>query len=241
MSGTYPEENKVRSFGSTAASSRRPFGVLLSVVVAVAVGCGGSKGDGAAAPTTARPSAARPTTTLAAVVPAGYTGFSSSVDHFTVAVPATWRQVDPSSPGATQTVQDLVKANPAFSSVLGSGDLASKGIKFLAANPTTGSSVNVVVKPALGARDSDLDGLIDDLKAQYQALGAAVTGTRTVPLAGHSALQIDLELKIAATAGSRASTIRETQDLVAANDLVYIVTLAGADPALPAIAETLRV
>jgi len=73
------------------------------------------------------------------------------------------------------------------------------------------------------------------------AIGATVAGTRSMPLAGHTALQVTLDLKVPATATTKATTVHEVQDIVAANDLIYIVTLAGTDAALPKIADTLRV
>ncbi|MFN2608629.1 MAG: hypothetical protein ABR511_12185 [Acidimicrobiales bacterium] len=210
----------------------------LTVLLGLAAACSSGSKATVLTPSTAPASTA---TTLAASVPAGYTGFTGTADHFTIAVPASWRQVDPSSPGATQAVQDLVKANPSFSALLSSGDLAAQGIKFLAADPATASSVNVVTKAAVGARDSDLAGAASALEAQYTKVGGTVTASRSVPLAGHTGLQIALDLKLAATATSPARVISEIQDLVTANDIVYIVTLTGTSPSLPAIADTLRV
>ncbi len=198
-------------------------------LAATVVACGGGSKSSTAA-----------TTSSTARTPAGFAVFQDKPDHLRLSVPSAWRQVDASSPGAIQAAKDLAASNPALQSLIGSGDLSSKGIKFLALAPDTGSNVNVVVKPAVGARDSDLPNLVDALKTQYQQAGATVQTTKQVPLAGHQALEVTLTLPLNDGSGG-TTTLHETQDIVAANDLAYIVTLTGNSPDLPAIGSSLNV
>ncbi len=189
----------------------------LTTVAALAGGCGGSDDESASGSTTlAPPTTAAATTTSTGPVPAGYTGFTEATSRFSVAVPSSWRQVDPSSPGAAQALQDLAKSNPALGSMLSGGDLAAEGIKFLAVDQA-GASANVVVKPALGAKDSDLPQLLEELKAQYRDLGATLTGNETVKLAGHDVLKLSINLPLAQPQGGR-TTLPTVQYFLVAND-----------------------
>jgi hypothetical protein len=202
---------------------------MVAVVAVLGAACGGSKAS--TSPTT-KATALPTTTTATTLVPAGYSPFADTTDKFTIAVPAAWRQIDPASAGATQVFADVVKANPKLSSLLGSGpaDLVAKGIKFFGVDVSGATdfapNVNVIVKAALGATDSDLPQAVAALKTQYTQIGATVTSTATVPLAGHQALQVKVQLPLTTPAGAK-TTVAETQDLVAANDLIYILTFAG--------------
>lgn len=138
-----------------------------------------------------------------------------------------------------------MRANPKFSSLLGSGpaDLAAKGIKFLGVDVSGatdfGANVNVIVEAALGATDADLP-QVAALKSQYAQIGATMTGTSTVPLAGHQALQVKVQLPLTTPAGAKM-TVPETQDLLAANDRIYIVSYAGSSPDFPTIESTFAI
>jgi len=205
----------------------------------LALGCGGS--DSSNDPSTTAPpktAAAVTTTTLAASVPAGFSGFTDAPDRFTISFPTAWRQIDPSSPGAAQAKQDLAKNNPGLAPFL-AGDLVAQGIKFLAVDGT-GSATNVVVKSAVGARDSDLSGVADQFKAGAAKAGFTLRANEMVQLGGHTALRLTSDLAINSPTGGKTN-VREVQYFIFANDLGYILTLAGTSPQLPAIAQTLRI
>jgi hypothetical protein len=175
-----------------------------------------------------------------AYTPAGYKAFTEKTDRFSLAVPGSWESVDPSSPGAAEAYQQMAANNPAFQSV-GGGDvtnLASRGMKFLAVNGQ--SSVNVVVKPVLGAGSSSLTQLQSQLRGLYQTLGATLLSNQTIQLNGREALQATVEQPFNEANGSYV-LIDETQDFFAANDLVYSVTLAGTSPDLATIASTFNI
>lgn len=210
-------------------------------------GCGESSPSAKGTDTTAPVSTQATVTTMAplttsstaaASVPAGYTAFTSKEDRYSLAVPKDWRQIDPSSPTAAQAVKDAVKLNPALGSVISPENLTAQGIKYLAVNGT-GASVNMVVKPAAGARDSDLPSIVDAIKAQYPSIGGTVTGTETVQLSGRTAAKVSSDIQMNQAAG--ASKLSQVQYVLLANDLAYILTLSGQSPVFPAIAATLRI
>ena len=205
--------------------------VALVAACSLAAGCGGTTFAATSTPRRSR-------------LPAGYVSFADRADHFSIAVPSSWRRIDPLSPGASQALQNLVRANPSLASLFGSNaaDLLAKGIKFLAlnVNATDRPTVNVVVEPAVGVRDSDLPQLADTLRSQYASGGATVASTTDVSLGGHNALQFAVTFHFARPAGGSLNK-NATQDVVAANDFIYILTLAGTSPDLRTIPSTFNV
>jgi len=214
-------------------------GILVALVAAgsLAAGCGGSDSSTKQAASTAAP--ARAPTTVAPTVPAGFAGFTDTADRFTIAVPSAWRKVDPSSPGAAQAEKDLLKSNPSLAPLL-SGDLVAQGIKFLAVD-SAGGAVNVVVKPALGATDSDLPSVADAIKTEYQKGGILLRSSDPVQLTGHAALRLTADLPVANPSGGGKVTVHEVQYFIFANDLGYILTMAGNSPQFATIPTTFRV
>src|SRR5262249_36087092 len=157
-----------------------------------------------------------------------YVPFVDRKDRFTIGVPRSWRRIDPSSPGASAALRTVLRDNPNMQSVLGSNaaDVISKGTKFMTLNANARVDIptlNVIVEPAIGARDSDLPEVVDALKNQYAKAGATVESSRIVPLAGHSALELAVLFRFARAIG--APLRRESiQDFVVANDSLYIVS-----------------
>lgn len=225
-----PESDTIHRVGGRGAT----LGMVLAFSMVIAA-CGSSKAGKASGTV-----AASTTPSVTSSIPPGYVEFRSGVNHFRISVPSNWRQIDPSSPGAAAVVQDVEKSNPALKTVLGAGDLASKGITFFAISPDGKVNLNIVVKPAVGARDSDLPSLRTELKTQYQQLGGNVTSTETVSLAGHQALQIHVQLPLKDASGT-THTLNETQDVLAANDFAYILTFTGEAPDVATIAATFNV
>jgi hypothetical protein len=100
--------------------------------------------------------------------------------------------------------------------------------------------INLIARPLPGVRDSDVAQVAGALKAQYEKAGARVTRTDPIPLAGHEALRVAVQLPVTGAGGVHTS-IKEVQDLLAANDFIYIVTFAGASSAFSTITSTLSV
>jgi len=226
--------------GPADRRGRRLAGLVLAVggLSSVAVACGGSGSSKASTSSPPKTAAAITTTTLAASVPAGFAGFSDAADRFTIAVPGSWRTIDPSSPGAAQAKQDLAKSNPVLAPVL-TGDLVAQGIKYLAVD-AAGSATNVVVKPAVGARDSDLPTVAEQIKGEYQKGGLTIRSSEMVQLAGHAALKVTSDLAVNKPTGGNTS-LHEVQYFIFANDLAYVLTLSGTSPQFAAIPDTFRV
>jgi hypothetical protein len=173
-----------------------------------------------------------------AFTPAGYKPFSDRTERFSLAVPDSWQTVNPDSPGAAEAFQQLEQSNPAFQSMAGSGDPASEGMKFFAVGQQ--GSVNVIVKPLLGAGSSTLNDLQTQMPNVYQRMGATLLGSNIAQMNGRTFLQSTIELPVNQPNGSTA-VVNETQDIFAANDFVYTVTLAGDNPDLATVGATFNV
>lgn len=174
---------------------------------------------------TAVPSTSPGVTTVAPArrgQPAGYVTFVDTADHFSIAVPNAWRRIDLSTPGASQTLRDLVASNPGLKALLGSNAAAliAQGIKFYALNasdPADVPTVNVVARPAVGIRDSDLPRIGETLKAQYATIGAEVSRVSTSSVAGHMALQVAVTFRSGSTGAAIAK--HEIQDFICSQRL----------------------
>lgn len=228
--------------------------VVVGLILAPAQTTHRVKASAGASPTTAAAatnqtpvSPSEPTTTSPpppspVAPPAGYTTFTDPSDGFTIAVPDSWQRVDPNSPSAQATIDQLEKSNPNLQAALGSGvsDLTAKGIKFLAIDPVvTGvaPNVNVIAKPALGFGPKDLAQLQTALPGQYAKVGAQLQDLTDVTFAGRAALEAVLNLPLTGV-GGQVLTAHETQYFVAANNFLYVVTLTGTSPDLDQVAST---
>lgn len=173
-------------------------------------------------------------TTLAAVVPPGFTGFTSSEHRFAIAVPSDWTHFDPTSPGADKVIQNLQATNPAAPKV-SAADLAGYGMRFVAGDGTPKNDVNVIVRPSRGAVD-DLWRMATRIKADFVGFGATVRSSELVQLSGREAFRIAVDVSLVQPDGRRS--VSQVQYFVVANDVVYTLTLAGESPHLPTIATT---
>jgi hypothetical protein len=222
--------HRARNAGIAAAAA-----VIVAVVVVAVVGRSShspsfTNGKAVAGPSTAG-------------TPSGYKSFLDQTDHFSIAVPAQWRQVDPSSPGAAAAFQQLEQDNPKLKAALGSNlaTLESRGMKFLSFDPNSQAAgpptVNVAVQPAPGIQDSDITQAADQASSLLEKSGATVLGTRVVTFDGHQALQISLETTAKDPLGNNATT-PATEYALGANDFAYFITLGGTSPDLSTIATT---
>jgi len=231
---------ETRGTGRTPAARRAGAGrrlsrltVCLLVAGSVLAGCG--SGSGKKQATSTAPLA--PTSSLPVVVPAGFNGFVDAPDRFTMAVPADWQQVDPSSPNAAQSIQDVTAVHPAMTPLLSVSILTSGNVKFVAVDPGD-ASLSMIVKDAGGMDESDLGRITDQAIASAQD-PTAVT-REPLQLAGHGAMRLTSDYKLAKPVAGKP-TLHQVQYFFVANDLQYVLTLTGASPQFPAIAETLRI
>jgi hypothetical protein len=221
------------------------FSLVAVIVVGLAAACG-SSGKKQAAPTTAASTTSTIPATTTSSVPTGYTGFTDTADQFSVAVPTSWNQVDPSSPDAASALQRIVAANPKLQAAFGSGtaSFVQAGTKFLAIDATaTGDfapNLNIIAKSNAGLSDADLPQLLPDLRTEFAKIGATITSTGTITLAGHQAMQLKLRFPINQLSGGK-TIVDETQDYVAANDYLYILTFAGSSAQFSVIQSTFSI
>jgi hypothetical protein len=68
-------------------------------------------------------------------------------------------------------------------------------------------------------------------------MGGTITGTSYVTLSGHEALRFTGILPVTTPLGTRIN-VPETQYYEGANGFLYLVTLSGSDPNIPAIASS---
>jgi hypothetical protein len=178
-----------------------------------------------------------------ASTPDGYKSFVDQTDHFSIAVPAQWREVNPSSPGAAAALQQLEQDNPKLKAALGSNlaTVMSRGAKFLSVEPDRQADVSpnviVSVQPAPGIQDSDVTQAAGLAEAEFGKSGLTVLGTRIVTFDGHRALQVSLSATLKDPLGN-AITFSQTQYYLGANDFLYIIGLTGTSPDLSRIANT---
>jgi hypothetical protein len=174
--------------------------------------------------------------------PAGFTSFRSAADHFSIAVPAGWRSVDPSSPGAQAALNDIEQANPALKSTLGptAAHLVEQGIAFWGFSPGAGqfsANVSVLAKAAPGYSSSDLSDLAKAAEKEYTGLGATLMNSTTTTVGGQAADRLDITLPINTPSGDRI-TVHETQYITGANGFVYIITESGDSPSFADITSS---
>jgi hypothetical protein len=184
-----------------------------------------------------RPTASPRIPAASPTIPAGYVQFQDGADHLSIGVPANWWQIDPASPDAHSLIQKLIAANPALGALLGSSDPDLKFLKFFAgsqgATATVGATVTIPTQPH---PDDDLPSP-ESMKSVYEMMGGTVVGARNVTIAGHKALQLEVDLPSSALGQSRTAHI--TQDILVANGLLYAVNFAGNESERTTIESTL--
>jgi hypothetical protein len=219
-------------------------GAVVAVIAVLAVigAVAGSTKKGNSS-TTPNEGAATPAPRTAGT-PAGYTNYSSAVDGFHIAIPDTWKAVDPQNAGAQAAMNEVERDNPKLNTgqMKSAIQLAQAGTVVWAVNPTPGtggfnSNVAVLAKPDVTFSDSDLSVLEASLPAQYAKIGITITNTNITTLDGLSALQVETVFHINTPLGTPIS-VDETQYFLGANGFLFVINLAGDSPDLSTIAST---
>jgi len=211
--------------------------MTITMMVLVAA-CGGASHT--TAPTT--PSTIAATTTTSSL-PTGYSAYSDSADHFSIAVPSAWIQVNPASPGASQALQSVVAAHPGVTLAYGidPARYVASETRFVAFDAveiaTFLPSVNIIAKANTIITNSDLPSLLPGVRAAYQKIGGTIRAGAQAPVAGLPGFQINVQLPTSAPSGGKY-TVVETQDYVVANGDLYILTFAGTAPEFSTILST---
>ena len=182
--------------------------------------------------------------TNGANTPAGYTTFENATEHFSIAIPKTWKSIDPTSPGAQAAMNEIQQSSPNLKSAFAgsAAQLAERGMGLLAINPSIASdgiapNLNIIAQPDLTYTPSDLDKIAASLPAEYQKLKARLTGISYTTLDGQRALHATDILPVTSPLGVTAQ-VAEAQYIVGANNFLYIITVTDNDPAFATILST---
>jgi hypothetical protein len=171
-------------------------------------------------------------------VPAGFTEFRDSGRGYTIAIPASWIQVNVQSANAAAKFNQLLKEKPQFAKVFGNNlaALAKQRMSLLAVAPT-GTSVNMIVQPGSGTMTATqlATAYSADLRPAYSRLGFKVLGHQMAKLDGYPALRVAITVTF-------GTVVRgETQFIAGVHGKVFILTIARAKPSLTdQIADTVR-
>ncbi len=211
--------------------------VLVGAIVAIVVG--------ATSPSSKPPGSIAVAGANTPATPHGYQTYVDQRDRFSIAVPAIWREVNPSSPGAAAFFQQMEQANPKIRATLPGNlaGLAAQGTKFFAIDATSqsgGARTTVVVEPALGSSDGDLPQARDEVLTEYDKLGVTKVETSCPVLNGHDALAASADWPYCRQDGS-SYVVHDTQYLLFANDFSYVINSVGPSPELPTVLSTFNV
>ncbi len=158
-------------------------------------------------------------------------------DGFTIDLPAGWPQ-PALNPGAfDQTAAALRSQNPQLADALqqARGTLDA-GSRLFAIDPTDGSSVNLIVADSRGR---SLEKIIEEARGQLAAVGASSLRHERTAVGTRPAVRLEFGLPVTGSGGSL--TVPETQYYVVHSGRLYVLTLFGGSPNLPAVAESLRI
>ena len=177
-----------------------------------------------------------------ASTPSGFTSFRDQAEHFSIAVPSSWTEVNPESPSSIAAFTEVEQNNPDLEPVAGSAStLVARGMRFLAidaASPgSQPSTITVTSEANPGFQDNEFSQLADALPSEYAKLGATILNSNTVSLPGGQALQVSVQLPLTNDLGNQ-TILNETQYYFVSSDFIYVLT--GSGPAITSIAATFR-
>lgn len=176
--------------------------------------------------------AARPLDTRAAP---GFTVVSDAPAGFAISLPTGWRQL-PLDVGSFDAAADQLrtesdKLGPALTQLK---SVVRSGANLAAADPATGSTVNLIVLPA----DSKPDEIATQTAIQLRSTGATDLTKEKVTVDGISAVRQRFRLPFPADSGT--VELRESQYYVVRRGKAYILTLVGDSPQLDQIAASFK-
>jgi hypothetical protein len=177
-----------------------------------------------------------------ASTPSGFTSFRDQADHFSIAVPSSWTEVNPESATSIAAFTEVEQNNPDLEPVVGSAStLVARGMRFLAidtASPDSQpSTITVTTEANPGFQDNEFSQLAAALPSEYAKLGATILSSNTVSLPGGQALQVSVQLPLTDDSGNQ-TILNETQYYFVSSDFIYVLT--GSGPAIATIAATFR-
>ena len=174
--------------------------------------------------------------------PPGYTSFVDRAEHFSIAVPSSWTEINPESPSSIAAYEQVEQNNPNLKAIIGSpSTFDAKGMRFLAIETTSRGSqaaaISVAARADPGFDEDEFSQLAAQLPAEFAKFGATMLGSSTVSLPGGRALKVSVELPLTNDLGDK-TTLDETQYYLGSTNLVYVIT--GTGPGITTIASTFR-
>jgi hypothetical protein len=200
--------------------------VSLSLVVALAA-CGSGDENDESSPSPA---------------PDGFTTVSDPEAGFSIAVPDDWRQLPLDADTFDDMAGELRAENPRLADVLESARSAiGSGGKLFAIDPDTegGTNVNLIVLPAPGGTDADLEEVARESREELTRLGASGITQERTSLAGGDAMKATFVLTLQDDDGPTRRS--QTQYYLIRTGKAYVLTLTGDDPDLTTVAQSLRI
>ena len=195
--------------------------VLTAVLAAALVACGGDDEP-----------AARPLDTRAAP---GFTVVSDALGGFAISVPTGWRQlpleIGRFDEGADELRKESDKVGPALDQLEGA---VRDGARLAAADPATGSTVNLIILPA----DASLEDLAKAAALRLRQTGATGLTQESATVDGVPAVRQRFRVTFPADPGT--VELQESQYYVVRRGKAYILTLVGDSPQLEQIAASLQ-
>ena len=176
--------------------------------------------------------AARPLDTSAAP---GFTVVSDAPAGFAISVPTGWRQlpleIGRFDEGADQLRKESDKVGPALDQLKGA---VRDGARLAAADPATGSTVNLIILPA----DANLEDLAKAAAVRLRQTGATELRQESSTVDGLPAVR--QRFRVTLPAGTGTVELRESQYYVVRRGKAYILTLVGDSPELDQIAASFK-
>ncbi len=178
--------------------------------------------------------------------PAGYQAYEDGPDHFSIAVPSAWYDIDPTSVEGVddQAQQSAERSNPGLSDFLGSPSpsLGAASTKFLASGGHVPNGVPSVVSVVIfrPVPPTDLGSLETGILTTTALAHAKLEARGLVALNGRSAFRATAESTVETTSGQTA-TNQSAIYLIDVNDTLYAVIVSGIDPALATIVHTFNI
>jgi len=210
-------------------------GVLLAVLVIGAIDATNHSGtdqkvSSASSSTVTTGAGAVSSTTTGGQTAPDFKTFQDRTNNFSIGTPPSWRQVSLSDPQAQAAIDQVIAQNPQFGKALGGATtLASQGIKFLAVDPSGGSTVTVAVDSAAGSpadpTDSDLQAGVPDITKALESTGAQVTSHEIVTVNGHKAIRVLYDLPL--TNGGADLHVHGAAYFFVTKDTIHAVTIVG--------------
>lgn len=170
--------------------------------------------------------------------PAGFKVITVDDSEFAIAVPSDWELLPLNPKTFNRVAGDIRARNPKLASSLQQARALSDqgGAKLLAIQPDASSSVNVIM--VAKRKGESFESIPGQAMNQLREARASDLNRETVTLAGERAVKVTFKLPVSTDTGDVITD--ETQYYLLRGKTAFILTLAGPNPQLETVAESLR-